>query len=344
MTVCRILLTPLAEKEQASGYSAKGLKHLGGSAKTSPQLPFTRSQFVQELPVIQRGMSISGYQPKLQLVLRDQIFQVVDHHGAFILKPSPAEFPNLAENEHATMTLLSRLRFTVPAHGLVRFTAENAQDAPEYAFVIRRFDRDDAGNPLHQEQLDGAMGIYEKYGKTGGDGKQYVSYQRLTRFLTENVNDNLAFKIDLFRRILYAYLLGNNDMHLRNFSLLHHRQGAPELAPVYDFVSVAPYAEAFSSGWLALPLLECEEGEADLAPGFKTQYAEYLGQDFLLLGASMGLSEKLMLNIFSQAEKDSAIVESTYRGSFMAEAEVNAVLACYRQRLSRLRLIDEPSL
>lgn len=344
MSFCRILLTPLAVKDQVSGYSARGLKHLSGSSKTDPQLPFTRSQFVQELPGVQKGMSISGYQPKLQMVLQDDIFQVVDHQGEFILKPSPAEFPDLAENEHATMTLMSRLGFAVPPHGLVKFAPENERDAPEYAFVIRRFDRDEAGAPLHQEQLDAAMGIHEKYGKTGDDGKQYVSYQQIARFITKNVNDNLAFKIDLFRRILYAYLLGNNDMHLRNFGLILPPGGQPLLAPVYDFVSVTPYAEAFASGYLALPLLACEEGEAELAPGFKTQYGEYLGDDFLLLGESMGLAKKLILSLFDKLKKEEALVERTYRDSFMSEAHVNAVLGCFRQRLGRLSLIDEPPL
>ncbi len=344
MAVCRILLTPLAEKDRDAGYSAHGLKHLSGSTKMNPQLPFTRSQFVQELPAVQKGMSISGYQPKLQMVLEDNVFQVVDHQGEYILKPSPAEFPGLAENEHATMTLMSRLGFAVPAHGLVRFAEENAGDAPEYAFAIRRFDRDETGSPLHQEQLDGAMGIYEKYGKTGDDGKQYVSYEQIARFLTQNVNDNLAFKIDIFRRILYAYLLGNNDMHLRNFGLIHPRGALPYLSPVYDFVSVTPYPDAFASGYLALPLLACEEGEADLAPGFKTRYGEYLGGDFLLFGESLGLAKKLILRLFNQIEKDSALVESTYMNAFMSSESVKAVLACFRQRLNRLHIINEPPL
>lgn len=344
MQFCRILLTPLTEKEQLTGYSSKGLKQLSGTTKLSPQLGFTRSQFARELPKEQKGMSISGHQPKLQVISVGNVFQVVDHEGDYIVKPSPVEFPFLAENEHATMTLMSRLKFAVPPHGLMRFTPENRGDAPEYAFVIRRFDRDLRGKALHQEQLDGAMAIGEKYGKTEGDGRQYVSYERIARFLSANVNDNLAFKIDLFRRITYAWLLGNNDMHLRNFGLIHQPDGKVTLAPVYDFVSVAPYTDAFSSGYLALPLLQREEGDRELAPGFKTQYAEYLGKDFIILGESMGLARNLLLNLFKKLESEAAIVEQTYSRSFMDGKQVQAVLACYRQRLSRLRCIDEPEL
>lgn len=343
---CHILLTPLVQaKEQESGYSTKGLKHLTGSGKVNPQLSFTRNEFIHELPKAQRGMSISGYQPKLQMVVRDGEFAVVEHQGEYILKPSPAEFPHLAENEHATMTLMARLGFDVPPHGLVRFAREGNQTTPELAFVIRRFDRDiHTGAAIHQEQLDAAMNVGEKYGKTSSDGKQNVSYQQLAEFLTQHVNSNLAFKIDLFRRIAYAYLLGNNDMHLRNFGLIHPRIGEPTLSPVYDFVSVAPYPAIFSSGFMALPLLSCEEGDRELAPGFKTAYGEYLGIDFRELGLGIGLTEKLIVKLLSDLQKESRIVEAVYRDSFMPEADVEITLRCYRQRLDRLMRLDEAEL
>ncbi|HKM98835.1 MAG TPA: HipA domain-containing protein [Buttiauxella sp.] len=339
---CHILLTPLLQaKEQASGYSSKGLKQLTGSSKMNPQLSFTRNEFIHELPKAQRGMSISGYQPKLQMVVRNGEFAVVEHQGEYILKPSPAEFPHLAENEHATMVLMARLGFDVPPNGLVSF-APLHDDPHELAFVIRRFDRvRQTGAAIHQEQLDAAMNVGEKYGKTGSDGKQYVSYQQLAEFLTQHVNSNIAFKIDLFRRIAYAYLLGNNDMHLRNFGLIHPRIGEPTLSPVYDFVSVAPYPAIFSSGFMALPLLCCEEGDRELAPGFKTAYGEYLGMDFRELGLSMGMTDKLIVKLLNDMQKESHIVDAVYRDSFMPAADVEATLRCYHQRLDRLMRLDE---
>ena len=339
---CHILLTPLLQaKEQESGYSSKGLKQLTGSGKVNPQLSFTRDDFIHELPKAQRGMSISGYQPKLQMVVRNGEFAVVEHQGEYILKPSPAEFPHLAENEHATMVLMARLGFDVPPNGLVSFAP--LHDEPhELAFVIRRFDRvRQTGAAIHQEQLDAAMNVGEKYGKTGSDGKQYVSYQQLAEFLTQHVNSNIAFKIDLFRRIAYAYLLGNNDMHLRNFGLIHPRIGEPTLSPVYDFVSVAPYPAIFSSGFMALPLLCCEEGDRELAPGFKTAYGEYLGMDFRELGLSMGMTDKLIVKLLNDMQKESHIVDAVYRDSFMPAADVEATLRCYHQRLDRLMRLDE---
>lgn len=84
------------------------------------ELPFTRSQFIQELPERQKGMSISGYQPKLSLCVTDKTLQVVNNNGNYILKPSPEAYPHLAENEHATMMVMQRLEFNIPPFGLFR--------------------------------------------------------------------------------------------------------------------------------------------------------------------------------------------------------------------------------
>lgn len=331
-------MTPLKQMGDINmEYSSAGLKKLTGTSRANPSLGFTREQFVHELPLAQKGMSISGYQPKLQMVLKDNEFSVVDHQGDYILKPSPSEFPYLAENEHATMTVMERLKFDVPPHGLLSFKKENPDDELEFAFIIKRFDRcENTGNPIHQEQLDGAMGISDKFGKTKSDGKQYVSYEQVIKFLINSIDDNVKFKIELFRRIAYAYLLGNNDMHLRNFGIIHPSTGKPHLSPVYDFVSVAPYNAYFSSCYLALPLLVKEEGDKELAFGFKTEYGEYIGVDFLELGQNMGLSPKLTEKLITDLKNESHIVESTYKDSFMPAQAIEDTLRCYRSRLERI--------
>ena len=213
----------------------------------------------------------------------------------------------------------------------------------ELAFVIRRFDRDMiTGVAIHQEQLDAAMNVGEKYGKIGSDGKQYVSYQQLAAFLTQHVNSNLAFKIDLFRRIAYAYLLGNNDMHLRNFGLIHPRVGEPTLSPVYDFVSVAPYPAIFSSGFMALPLLICEEGDRELAPVLK----RHMENIWEWISGSLGwhgINREADREVLNDLQKESRVVESVYRDSFMPAEAIDATLRCYQQRLDRLMRLDEAS-
>lgn len=336
MNFCRISLIPLNEREVQ--YSKAGLLALIGDVHFKPILPFSRQDFIVDLPAKQQGMSISGYQPKLQLVIKNGQFETVGNQGAFILKPSPEDYPFLAENEHATMSVMRALGFDVPPNGLFAFQSEN----DEFAFVIKRFDRDN-GNFIHQEQLDGAMNIAEKYGKIGSDNEQYVSYERVAKFILAHTEDNLVQRQELIRRVVYAYLLGNNDLHLRNFSLIYHKNGKTELAPVYDFVSVVPYKTVFDSALLALPLLEKEEGGAELAHGFNTQYGEYIGQDFIEFGENIGLSRKLIeQRLLPQLWKEQAIVESVYQRSFMPSDHKNSVLNNYRRRLKLMSVIDEP--
>ncbi len=121
---CRILLTKLTNKEQVTGYSKKGLLYLTNDAHFNPLLPFSRHDFTTEMPIKQQGMSISGYQPKLQLAIENQQFQSIQYQGSYILKPSPTDYPYLAENEHTTMCVMAKLGFDVPANGLVTFQRE----------------------------------------------------------------------------------------------------------------------------------------------------------------------------------------------------------------------------
>jgi len=95
---------------------------------------------------------------------------------------------------------------------------------------------------------------------------------------------------------MYAYLLGNNDLHLRNFGILVPEIEKESLAPVYDYVSTIPY---FEGDALALPLLAIEENEVDLAPGFNSAFGTYTGYDFVLFATAIGLNEKIALKLIA---------------------------------------------
>ena len=343
MSFCRILLKPLKKNEALSGYSTEGLHYLTGNKNFNPELPFSRQEFITVKPQKQQGMSISGFQPKLQLIINDDHFDSVNQQGNYILKPSPEEYPFLAENEHATRRIMKELGFDVPENGLVSFAAEENQK--EFAFVIKRFDRDEQQKPMHQEQLDGAMNIRDKYGKIGADNEQYVSYEQIAKFILQHTENHLAQQREIFRRIIYAYLLGNNDLHLRNFSFIYPKNSHPKLAPIYDFVSVSPYPEIFNSTLLALPLLAREEGNATLAKGFNTQYGEYIGDDFVEFGENIGLNKNVIIQkLIPEITQEKEKVERIYSQSFMSQAHIDCVLKTYLKRLTLLNVLNEPEL
>ncbi len=337
-----ISLSPLDDDNREQNEYAKGeITKLLGAAKYQAKLPFSRREFITTLPQKQKGLSISGYQPKLSLAITDKDqLGVVEKGALFILKPSPDEFPNLAENEHASMLVMKKLGFEVPEFGLVRFSAPEGQETgnEELAYVIRRYDRSRKGDEaIHQEQLDAAMDIQEKYGKIKDDDESYVSYEQACLFLLDNVNSSLTFKCELFKRILTAYYLGNNDLHLRNFGLLHPKDMAPTLTPIYDYVSVAPYPEHISNeSSLALPLLASEEGKNGSSNGM-TAFCTYSGYDFITFGKNIGLSEKLAKKLINDTIAKEEEILSIYESSFMPAEHVNAIKEWIKSRTHYLQ-------
>ncbi|MGK3141652.1 type II toxin-antitoxin system HipA family toxin [Pantoea sp. C2G6] len=334
---CLINLNPLDDSGLKTGFSKKGILHLLGEQNVALSLPFTRSQFIQELPERQKGMSISGYQPKLSLRLEKGELVVVNNDGTYILKPSPEEYPHLAENEHATMCVMQRLKFDVPPFGLMPFRQQENQRT-ELAFVIKRYDRLSANQGrLHQEQLDGAMGLSDKYGRVSN--KKTISYEKAAKFLNSRVSNSLKSKRDLFLRIVYAYVLGNNDFHLRNIGIILPENHSPRLAPVYDFISVVPYPAAFGE-YLALPLLEREENDTENAPGLDSDYGEYVGADFILLAQGMDINPALAKKWLKEVVSNHKLISDTYTESHMPEAQREAVLNYVARRIKLLEVME----
>ncbi|WP_038180120.1 type II toxin-antitoxin system HipA family toxin [Vibrio rhizosphaerae] len=332
-----ISLDELNEQNREQVEYKKGeIKTLLGSNRFQIQLPFSRAEFVNELPKKQKGMSISGYQPKLSLAINeDNQLGVVADKALFILKPSPEEFPHLAENEHATMLVMKFLGFDTPPFGLVRFHDQN--EAGELAFIIRRYDRLKAGEEaIHQEQLDAAMDVRDKYGKTKGDTERYVSYEQACKFLMNKVDSSLNFKKELFNRILVAYFLGNNDLHLRNMGVLLPEQEAIRLAPIYDYVSIAPYPGYIANeNPLALPLLASEEGDNGNTSGYQS-HCTYTGYDFLIFAQNIGLNPKLATKMIKDlCAKQDAILD-IYRHSFMPQEHVEKIAEWISSRINYL--------
>ena len=276
---------------------------------------------------------------KLSLVISSaHQFEVVQNRAEYLLKPSPEEFKFLAENEHASMLVMQKLGFSVPPFGLTRFQADEHGEE-ELAFIIKRFDREEDGTSLHQEQMDAAMGISEKYGKIQGDGESYISYERIGQFLRDNVDTSLAQKQDFYKRVIVSYLIGNNDLHLRNFGLLYPGTKRCELAPVYDYVSVAPYPE-FLSGELALPLLIREEGGKETGYGHDTGFGQYIGYDFIQFGLGIGLSHRAAVKYLNDILKKAHEIKAVYLGSLLPETMTTPIIGCISQRERSLKEME----
>ena len=221
MKRCLITYEPITD---AGDYSARGLKLLDRNLTSLDPLGYTAAEQRQEAMEREGKMSIQGVQLKLSAVLKVKAgaFDVVDRHGRFILKPPSLDFPELPENEDLTMRLAAAVGIEVPVHGLVR-----ARDG-SLTYFIRRFDREGRTRvPLEDfAQLSGAS-RETKYGSSMEKVAAVVD-----RFCTFPVIE----RVKLFERTLFSFLTGNEDMHLKNFSLIT-RRGRIDLAPAYDLLN-----------------------------------------------------------------------------------------------------------
>lgn len=174
-------------------------------------------------------LSVTGVQSKISLELETETDQnkrltIVGFQGDFILKPPSEEYPNLPENEHLTMLLAKEFSFEVASSSLIRLASG------EFAYLTKRFDRKN-GIKLAQEDF---CQLTERL----TEDKYKGSYESIARWIK---NYTTAPGIDLvryFEMVLFSYLTGNTDMHLKNFSIQTDLEGRVKLAPAYDMLSV----------------------------------------------------------------------------------------------------------
>lgn len=169
-------------------------------------------------------MSISGVQPKLSVKLTgitgDPRLEVTGEGGQYILKPQVQAFANLPENEELCMTMADDLGIDAPAHCLVHLKDQSL------AYVVKRFDR--AGRrKVHQEDFAQILGKKDKYSG---------SVEEIGRKL-KSVSEVPGLDAQLFfERVVFNFLIGNGDAHMKNYSVLYQEEGMVRLAPAYDLV------------------------------------------------------------------------------------------------------------
>ena len=221
MKRCLITYEPF---EGEGDYSARGLKLLDRNLTSLDPLGYTAAEQRQEALERAGKMSIQGVQLKLSAVLKVKAgaFDVVDRNGRFILKPPSLDFPELPENEDLTMRLAAAAGIEVPVHGLVR-----ARDG-SLTYFIRRFDREGRTRvPLEDfAQLSGAS----------RETKYESSMEKVATVVDRYCTFPAIERVKLFERTLFSFLTGNEDMHLKNFSLIT-RRGRIDLAPAYDLLN-----------------------------------------------------------------------------------------------------------
>ena len=222
MANCAINLEPLPA---GRSYSETGLRSIHPKLKHLEPLEYSYAAQLAEVRQRSDKMSIQGVQPKLSAVLKlkDSSFALVDRGGRFILKPNPLAYEEVPANEALTMRMATEVGIEVPVHGLLR-----AKD-DSWVYFVKRYDREGRTGKVHVEdfaQLSGATRV-TKYDS---------SLERVVQLVEQFCTFPAIEKPKLAKRLLFCFLTGNEDMHLKNFSIWL-QDGVVSLTPAYDLLN-----------------------------------------------------------------------------------------------------------
>ena len=230
------------EANETDFHPACSRKIFGSSVP--PELSYTEEQMLQlGLEVVKSQIAVPGVQPKISLDLetdktgdakgngkkiitpanKPKRFTIVGLWGEFILKPPAKEYPHLPEVEDATMHLAELVGITTVPHSLIRLKSGNL------AYITKRIDRTKK-DKIHMEDM---CQLTERL----TEDKYKGSYEQIAKAINKySANPGLDF-IYFFEQVVFSFMTGNADMHLKNFSLINKTGTGYVLAPAYDMVA-----------------------------------------------------------------------------------------------------------
>ena len=266
-------------------------------SKVSPQLKFNWEDISKRIDGQPMGFSISGVQRKgfigkprgIELVPKMD----VDEKSQYIIKPLLSRF-NLPDqspaNEHATMQIAKQLfGIKIAECAFMNF----ANGTP--AYITRRFDYDNNGKKLNQEDFTSVLKAANKY--------KSKTYQDVGEWLSP------LNRVDFLRILIFNFLTGNGDVHLKNISLLETADGDMMMSPSYDLMNTKIHLK---DNLLALNLFEeLEQTSLPLGKGYS-----YKSEDFIEFGKRLKIKEAMItkiVDLFNKKEHEIlAMVEKSF--------------------------------
>ena len=247
-----------------------------------PELPYTRDNLTElAKQVLCSQTTLTGVQAKLSLDInksgenRTDRFTVVGLWGQYILKPQTDRFVHLPELEDLTMHLAELAKLQVVPHSLIR-----SPDG-ELCYITRRIDRTATGDKLPMEDM---CQLTERL----TEHKYKGSYEQIAKAIQRFSSVPKLDMVNYWEQVVFSWITGNADMHLKNFSLYSKEQGKYMLTPAYDMLSTV----------LVMP-----EDKEELALTLNGKKRKIKKEDFITSMQASGVEEKVINNIFAKFAK-----------------------------------------
>ena len=310
MCKCLYCYKPLEEGQK--DFHPQCAKKFFGVQET-PTLEY-RHEDLDELAeqVIRAQTTLTGVQPKLSLNFNkhegSSRLTIVGLWGDYIFKPQTDNYPQLPENEDLTMHLAEAAKISVVPHSLIRLADGRL------GYITKRIDRTTDGQKIDMEDMCQLTLHPTEY-------KYRSSYEQIAKTIVQHCDTPKLALVNYMQLLLFCFVTGNNDMHLKNFSL-YRPADSYQLAPAYDLVNVS----------IANP-----NDKEELALTLSGRKNKLKLDHFLYAAATMGLEEKVVLRLIENMNKALPKWKTLIHSSFLSEDMKKAYEDTIVKRLERLQ-------
>ena len=249
---------------------------------TPPRILYSIDQMAElAKEVVERSVSVPGVQPKLSMSLVKEAQEkggirltvVGALGGRYIFKPPTDKFKEIPENEHLTMRIAEVFGIRVVPSSLIRLASG------ELSYMTKRIDRTESGAKIHMVDMFQITEAFDKYKS---------SMEKVGKAINTYSDNTLLDKILFFELSIFSFLTGNNDMHLKNFSMIKSPSGWV-LAPAYDLLNVT--------------IVLSDETE-ELALSLEGKKKKIRKEHFIKFGKGLALTDKQIEGVFNRMVKN----------------------------------------
>lgn len=282
---------------------------------TPPRIEYSLSQ-MSELAkdIVERSVTVPGVQAKLSMSLikdtkgkTDTRLTVVGALGGqYLFKPPNERFPEMPENEHVTMRMAEAMGIRVVPSSLLRLKSG------ELSYITKRIDRTTEGEKIHMLDMFQITEAFDKYKS---------SMEKVGKALHTYSDNTMLDKIFFLELAVFSFLSGNNDMHLKNFSMIESSSGWV-MAPSYDLLNVA----------IILP-----EDSEELALTLDGKKKKLKWEHFEKLGINLGLTDKQIQGVKNRMFRNKTKAIGWLNKSFLSSKMKESYRNLLEIRLDKLK-------
>ena len=283
-------------------------------SEEAPVMPYAIDQMADLAKiVVERSVTIPGVQAKLSMSLIKETRESSDSRltvvgalgGGYIFKPPTDKYPEMPQNEHVTMRIAEAFGIKVVPSSLIKLASG------ELAYITKRVDRKETGEKIHMIDMFQITEAFDKYKS---------SMEKVGKAIGIYSDNTLLDKLFFFELALFSFLTGNNDMHLKNFSMIESVSGWV-LSPAYDLLNVT--------------IINPDDKE-ELALTMEGKKNKLKCEHFEKLGEGLGLTSKQVNGVFNRFHNNKSEAIRWIENSFLTPGMKEVYMEVLEERYARI--------